>query len=49
MKDNHQLALLKTLLKSYFSEELEYDETPTAAKKRLDLRNAILELTNNEN
>lgn len=49
MSTNHQLILLKALLKSYFSKELEHDETPAAAKKRLDLRNAILEFINNEN
>lgn len=49
MSANHQLALLKALLKSYFSEELQYDESPAGAKKRTELQQAILELSNYEN
>jgi len=48
MNNTHTLVLLKALLKTYFSEELQYDETPVAAKKRLELRNAIIELTESE-
>jgi hypothetical protein len=43
----HQLELLKALVRSYFSEELQYDESPQAAAKREELRKAIVDLSNN--
>jgi hypothetical protein len=45
MNDTHKLLLIQTLIKTYFSEELQYDETPTGAKKRNDLKKAILDLS----
>lgn len=44
----HQLELLKSLIRSYFSDKLQFDETPEGAKKRMELRLAILELTKNQ-
>ena len=41
----HQLELLKSLIRSYFSDDLQYDETPEGAKKRLELKQAIVELS----
>jgi hypothetical protein len=45
MNDSHKLILLQTLIKTFFSDDLQFDETPAGAKKRMDLRKAILELT----
>jgi hypothetical protein len=41
MNDTHKLALLVSLLRSYFDPELQYDETPIGAKKRKDFEIAI--------
>jgi hypothetical protein len=45
MNNIHTLELLKALIKSYFSEELQYDESPQAAAKREELRKAIVDLS----
>lgn len=45
MNDSHTLALLRALIRTYFSDELQLDESPVAAKKRLELRKAILDLS----
>lgn len=45
MNDSNTLALLRALIRSYFSDELQLDESPVAAKKRLQLRQAILDLS----
>lgn len=47
MNETHQLELLKSLIRSYFSEDLQFDETPKGAQKRMQLRLAILDLSNN--
>jgi len=48
MNDSHTLALLRALIRTYFSDELQHDESPVAAKKRLELRKAIIDLSNND-
>jgi hypothetical protein len=45
MNNTHTLEILKALIKTYFSMELQYDESPAGAKKRKDIQKAILELT----
>lgn len=45
MNDTHKLTLLTSLIRSYFSDDLQFDETPAGAKKRMQLRKAILELS----
>ena len=45
MNDTHKLTLLTSLIRTYFSDDLQFDETPAAAKKRMKLRLAILELS----
>ena len=45
MNDIQEL-LLKALVKSYFNEELQRDESPGAAKKRLELQKIVVELSN---
>jgi hypothetical protein len=45
MNDSHRLTLLTSLIRSYFSDDLQFDETPAGAKKRMQLRLAILELS----
>lgn len=47
MNNTHQLVLLKTLIKLYFSEELQHNETPAAAKKRVEILKEILTLCEN--
>lgn len=44
MSTIHELVLLKTLIKLYFSKELQHDETPLAAKKRVEILKEILTL-----
>jgi hypothetical protein len=48
MNATHQLELLKSLIRSYFSDDLQFDETPEGARKRMQLRQAILDLSNNK-
>lgn len=38
------LLTLKTLIKAYFSERLQYDETPEGARKRKEIQDHLLEL-----
>ena len=45
MNDSNRLTLLTSLIRSYFSDDLQFDETPVGAKKRMQLRQAILELS----
>lgn len=40
----HNLKSLKDLIRSYFSDELQNDETPIAAKKRQTLKQEILKI-----
>jgi hypothetical protein len=46
MNNTHALEVLKMLIKTYFSDELQFDETPAGARKRMELRKAILDLSN---
>lgn len=48
MNDTHKLTLLQSLIRSYFSDDLQFDETPAGAKKRMQLRQAIMELSDKE-
>ena len=45
MNDSHRLTLLTSLIRTFFSDDLQFDETPAGAKKRMQLRLAILELS----
>jgi hypothetical protein len=45
MNDTHKLTLLTSLIRTFFSDDLQFDETPAGAKKRMQLRQAILELS----
>jgi hypothetical protein len=45
MNDSHRLTLLTSLIRTFFSDDLQFDETPAGAKKRMQLRQAILELS----
>ena len=45
MNDTHRLTLLTSLIRTYFSEDLQFDDTPAGVKKRMQLRLAILELS----
>jgi hypothetical protein len=45
MNDSHKLTLLTSLIRTFFSDDLQFDETPAGAKKRMQLRQAILELS----
>lgn len=48
MTDSHKLIILSELIRIFFSDELQFDETPEGAKKRMKLRLAILDLSNKE-
>ena len=45
MNDASKLTLLTSLIRTFFSDDLQFDETPAGAKKRMQLRLAILELS----
>jgi len=45
MNDTHRLTLLTSLIRTYFSDDLQFDDTPAGVKKRMQLRLAILELS----
>jgi len=45
MDNTHKLTLLTSLIRTFFSDDLQFDETPAGAKKRMQLRQAILELS----
>ena len=45
MNDTSKLTLLTSLIRTFFSDDLQFDETPAGAKKRMQLRQAILELS----
>jgi hypothetical protein len=40
--------VLSTLIRTFLSEELQYDETPEGAKKRNKLKAVILEMTKDQ-
>ena len=48
MTDSQKLILLSILINTFFSDELQFDETPEGAKKRMKLRLAILDLSKQE-
>lgn len=45
MNDTYRLTILTSLIRTFFSDDLQFDETPAGAKKRMQLRKAILELS----
>ena len=45
MTDSHRLTLLTSLIRTYFSYDLQFDDTPAGVKKRMQLRLAILKLS----
>lgn len=45
MNATSELVVLKMLVKTYFSDEIQYDETPEGARKREELRKAIVALS----
>lgn len=44
MSNTHKLEVLKCLIRAYFSEKLQHDENPSAAKTRKDILTQILTL-----
>lgn len=44
MNDTQTLIVLKMLVATYLSDDLQFDETPEGAKKRMKLRQAIVEM-----
>jgi len=45
MNDTQTLIVLKMLIQTYFSDDLQFDETPEGAMKRMKLRQAILDMS----
>ena len=45
MNATSELVVLKMLVNTYFSDEIQYDETPEGARKREELRKAIVALS----
>jgi len=45
MDNTHRLTLLTSLIRTFFSDDLQFDETPAGAKKRMQLQKSILELS----
>ena len=44
MNTAQELELIKCLIRCYFDTELQNDETPAAAKKRVELLKSLLEM-----
>ena len=48
MNDTHKLILLSTLIRTFFSEELQNDNTPEGVSKKAKLQQAILDMSKYE-
>jgi len=48
MTDTHKLIVLSSLINIFFSDEVQFDETPEGVEKRTKLRQAILDLSKQE-